>query len=106
VAEETDTPDTTETEKEQERPCRVRTYPNASSFVCVCSADYCDRPEPIGLENGQQQLQQVMVYYLSDRREHRLRRLTTPLSAIPADEKGEVARGHRKSGRKIFGYFF
>ncbi|KAI3414196.1 hypothetical protein GPALN_011653 [Globodera pallida] len=37
------------------------------SFVCVCSAEYCDSPDPPGDVSGHK-----MVYYVSDKLAHRL----------------------------------
>lgn len=41
------------------------------SFVCVCSAQYCDSAPSVA-NSGLDQDQDKMVYFVSDRTEHRM----------------------------------
>uniref|UniRef100_A0A183BR57 Glucosylceramidase n=1 Tax=Globodera pallida TaxID=36090 RepID=A0A183BR57_GLOPA len=52
--------------EEAGKPCRKRNLGH-DSFVCVCSAEYCDSPDPPGDVSGHK-----MVYYVSDKLAHRL----------------------------------
>uniref|UniRef100_A0A915D9Z5 Glucosylceramidase n=1 Tax=Ditylenchus dipsaci TaxID=166011 RepID=A0A915D9Z5_9BILA len=54
--------------------CLKRWVPQSSSFVCVCNADYCDKIQPVDVaevQNGN------VVYYTTDKEQHRLYKQTT-----------------------------
>ncbi|KAL3095620.1 hypothetical protein niasHT_024446 [Heterodera trifolii] len=87
---------------EEVKPCKKQSFGH-DSFVCVCSSDYCDSPEPLGDVSGDK-----MVYYVSDKLAHRLAKFENAENknegASDDDTEFEVRVDASKKRQRILGF--
>uniref|UniRef100_A0A914GYM7 Glucosylceramidase n=1 Tax=Globodera rostochiensis TaxID=31243 RepID=A0A914GYM7_GLORO len=85
--------------EEAGKPCRKRNLGH-DSFVCVCSAEYCDSPDPPGDVSGHK-----MVYYVSDKLAHRLAKFENDdANRQNANNEFEVRVDASQKRQTIFGF--
>ncbi|KAL3098956.1 hypothetical protein niasHS_000944 [Heterodera schachtii] len=87
--------------EEEVKPCKKKSF-GLDSFVCVCSSDYCDSPEPLGDVSGDK-----MVYYVSDKLAHRLAKFENAENKnedASDDTEFEVRVDASKKRQRILGF--